>query len=227
MTKTDKPMAEAETEVPDQALPEFARATVVTHGLDVPVIRALLPDDEAEAWDRAPVPGNCPEALEELFRELCVLKYRIHKWESKEGAAETVSSLQKRLDLYRLPLRGLLKAIETHARIIEVEHGVDTGDAEIQYLRTLPAHQLESYLMQGEAPRFHPGTGLPLITPAPPIQDPVTGRGLETDLASRQARSQGDRDLGEARYPGEGETSDLPPELPPWHPDRAENRTGE
>ena len=219
MTKTDKPMAEAEAPGQTEPGPGLHCATVVKHGLEVPVIRALLPDDEAEAWDRAPVPGNCPEMLEELFREFCVLKFRVHKWETREEKAETVTALQKRIDLYRLPLRGLLKTIETHARIIEVEHGVDTADAEIQYLRTLPAHQLESYLMQGEAPRFHPGTGLPLIEPAPPIQDPVTGRDRESALASSDPDP--DPDLGEARYPGEGETEDPPPELPPWHPDRA------
>lgn len=217
MTKTDKPMDEAEIG------PGLHSATVVTHGMEVPVIRALLPNDEAEAWDRAPVPGNCPEMLEELFREFCVLKFRAHRLEVKEGPAETVTALQKRIDLYRVPLRGILKAIETHARILEVEHGIDTADAEIQYLRTLPAHQLEAFLMQGEAPRWHPGTGQPLIEPATPVRDPVTTRGLETDLASRQARidRDRDRDLGKARYPGEGETEDLPPELPPWHPDRS------
>lgn len=213
MTKTDKPMAEAETEIG----PGLHCATVITHGLEVPVIRALLPADEADAWDRAPVPGNCPEMLEELFREFCVLKFRAHKVEVKEGPAQTVSALQKRIDLYRVPLRGLLKAIETHARILEVEHGIDTADAEIQYLRTLPAHQLEAFLMQGEAPRWHPGTGQPLIEPATPVQDPVTARVPEAD----KALSDHDPDLGKARYPGEGETEDLPPELPPWHPDRA------
>lgn len=217
MTKTDKPMAEADA--PSHAGTALARATVITHGMEVPVIRALLPDDEADAWDRAPVPGNCPEMLEELFREFCVLKFRAHKVEVREGPAQTVSALQKRIDLYRVPLRGLLKAIETHARILEVEHGIDTADAEIQYLRTLPAHQLEAFLMQGEAPRWHPGTGQPLIEPTTPVQDPVTARDPEADKASSSPGF--DLDLGKARYPGEGETEDLPPELPPWHPDRA------
>ena len=221
MTETDKPMAEAE--IPAEIGPGLHCATVTTHGMEVPVIRALLPNDEAEAWDRAPVPGNCPEMLEELFREFCVLKFRAHKFEKREEDPETVSALQARIDLYRFPLRGLLKAVETHARIIEVEHGIDTADAEISYLRTLPAHQLESYLMQGEAPRFHPGTGQPLIEPATPVQDPVTSRDRESDSTSTPV----DHDLGTARYPGEGETSDLAPELPPWHPDRAASSTGD
>lgn len=215
MTKTDMPKAEAEA--PSQGLPEIVSGQVITHGLDVPVIRALLPLDEAEAWDRAPVPGNCPEMLEELFREFCVLKFRVHKWESTAAKAETVTALQKRIDLYRVPLRGLLKAIETHARIIEVEHGVDSSDQEISYLRTLPAHQLESFIMQGEAPRFHPGSGKPLIGPASPVQDPVTARDHKTDSAPAPV----DHDLGTARYPEEGEISDPAADLPPWHPDRS------
>ena len=135
------------------------------HGLKAkrPIIRALLPEDETEAWDRAPVPSNCPEMLEEIFREFCVLKYRVHRWESDAEQAATVTVLQARIDLLKMPLRGLLKAVEVHARIIEGEHEAESGDAIMAYLRTLPAHKLESYIMEG-APRIHPGTGQPILS---------------------------------------------------------------
>lgn len=132
------------------------------------IVRALLPDDEAQVWDLTPVPADCPEALEEIFREYFVMKFRVHKWESglsQPTDATEVTSLAARLRLLHIPLRGLLKSVEVHARLKEAEQTHDMGDAVLAYLRTLPDHQLESWVLEGEAPRFDPGTGQPLLGP--------------------------------------------------------------
>ena len=132
-----------------------------THGLrsKKPIIRALLCPAEAEAWDLAPVPHDCSEVLEEIFREYYVLKYRVHAWEHDQAPIKAVEALQARLRLLHIPLRGLLKSVEVHARIKETEQTHDMGDAVLAYLRTLPAQRLETYLTEGEAPRFDPATG--------------------------------------------------------------------
>ena len=141
------------------------------HGLfsKVPIIRALLPPDEAEAWDRAPVPSDCSEALEEIFREFYVQLYRVHKWEQGQEVPGDVEALQPRVRLLHLPLRGLLKSIEHHARLKEAERTSDMGDAVLTYLRTLPAHRLEELMIAGEAPRCDPTTGQPIPGSHPEI----------------------------------------------------------
>ncbi|MEE8174169.1 MAG: hypothetical protein V3T71_02475 [Dehalococcoidia bacterium] len=123
------------------------------------LIRALLPPGEAEAWDQAPVPSDCPPVLEEIFREYCVLKYRVHAWEQARKPAEAIAELSARLRAYHIPLRGLIKAVEVHARLKEAEQTHDMGDAVLAYLRTLPAHRLEDYMLEQEAPRFDPVSG--------------------------------------------------------------------
>jgi hypothetical protein len=212
MSETDKGLARAGVPAERSLEAHPGNYQHGTHHERAPIIRALLPDDEAEAWDRAPVPGNCPEMLEEIFREFCVLKFRVHKWESNQEKADAVSSLQARIDLLKVPLRGLLKAIEVHARIIEVETGVgQDSDAVAAYLRSLPSHQLESYVMEGEAPRFHPGTGLPLIEAGQVVPAREIDRGPEPDPGHATAT---DATQGEVE-----EGSDAA-SLPPWHPDR-------
>ncbi len=134
------------------------------------IVRALLPDDEAEAWDLAPVPSDCPEALEEVFREYFVMKFRVHKWESgieRPSTATEVQALAQRLRLLHIPLRGLLKSVEVHARLKEAEQTADMGDAVLAYLRTLPDHQLGQFMFEGEAPRFDPATQVLLPAPDP------------------------------------------------------------
>ena len=39
---------------------------------------------------------------------------------------------------------------------------MNTSDAVVAYLRSLPDHRLGEILLEGEAPRFHPETGEPL-----------------------------------------------------------------
>ncbi len=136
------------------------------HGLysKQPIIRALLPPDEAEAWDRAPVPSYCSEALQEDIREFCVQLYRVHKWEQGQEVPGDVDALQARLRLLHLPLRSLIKSIEHHARLKEAERTSDMGDAVLTYLRTLPANRLEELMIAGEAPRCDPTTGQPIPT---------------------------------------------------------------
>ena len=138
------------------------------HGVysKVQVIRALLPPDEAAVWDAAPVPADCTEILEEVFREYCVLKFRVHAWElgqAAPGAArrppKDIAALSAVLRAYHITLRGLIKATEVHARMKEAEQTSDMGDAVLAYLRTLPAHRLETYMLQDEAPRFDPVSG--------------------------------------------------------------------
>ncbi len=163
--------AEATAELPSEFPPELGTSSRPhpnqTHGLRSkrPIIRALLNPAEAEAWDLAPVPHDCSEVLEEIFREYCVLKYRVHAWEhDKAPPIEGVEALQARIRLLHIPLRGLLKSVEVHARIKETEQTHDMGDAVLTYLRTLPAHRLEELMIAGEAPRCDPTTGQPILT---------------------------------------------------------------
>jgi len=104
--------------------------------------------------------------LEEVFREYCVLKYRVHAFDRAPGRAapKDMAALAAMLRAYHIPLRGLIKAVEVHARMKEAEQTHDMGDSVLAYLRTLPAHRLEDYMMNQEAPRFDPVTGGLLAT---------------------------------------------------------------
>ena len=169
----------------EPSLPEPHHST--KHGLrsKKAIVRALLPDDEAEAWDLTPVPADCPEALEEIFREYFVMKFRVHKWESGLEAPKSsteVTTLAARLRLLHIPLRGLLKSVEVHARLKEAEQTADMGDAVLAYLRTLPDHQLHEFVFDGEAPRWDPGSGQPLLPRPENSALPVNGLGEITEV---------------------------------------------
>lgn len=166
-------MAKAEADSSARSLPEPHPNQ--QHGLysKRPIIRALLSDAEAEVWDAAPVPADCPEMLEEVFREYCVLKFRLHAWERGRAPSKDLAALSAVLRAYHIPLRGIIKAVEVHARMKEADQTGDMSDAVLAYLRTLPAHRLEQYMLEAEAPRFHPTTGerLTEVVPETPFEE--------------------------------------------------------
>ena len=158
------------------ALPELGKDVTVPgpntkHGLysAKPIIRSLLSEGEAEAWDEAAVPVGTSPDVEEVMREYAVQRYRVHAWEKARPLLEggkveaRLQELKVRLDLMHRPLRGALKAIEVQARIREAEGNTNTSEAIIAYLKSLPSHRLGEILLNEEAPRFHPETGQPLL----------------------------------------------------------------
>lgn len=146
-----------------------------------PIVRSLLSEGEASAWDSAPVPVGTSPDVEEVMREYAVQRYRVHVFEQanplpNHGPIEKIlKELRARLDLIHRPLRGALKAIEVQARIREAEGSLNTSDAVVAYLRSLPDHRLGEILLEGEAPRFHPESGEPLELPAVSRETKVPG----------------------------------------------------
>lgn len=182
------------------ALPELGKDVTVPgpnakHGLysTKAIIRSLLSEGEAEAWDEAPVPVGTSPDVEEVMREYAVQRYRVHAWEKARPMLETgkvedrLKELKARLDLMHRPLRGQLKAIEVQARIREAEGNTNTSEAIVAYLKSLPSHRLGEILLNEEAPRFHPDSGQPLLPTVSRETLPGTGAGSEQPSSEAQS----------------------------------------
>lgn len=133
------------------------------------IIRDTLPEDERAAWDGAGVPLGTSPALEEVFRELAVIRYRVHRWimdtrgDGRSQKKGKLAHLKNQIYLLDRPLAKLLRAMEVEARLREVEERGASQEAILAYLKSVPTDQLAVVMLQGELPRMDPHTGKLLL----------------------------------------------------------------
>ena len=108
------------------------------------IVRDLLSEDEKTAWDLAELPEPICPHLDTVFRELSVMRYRIHTWFAEERAirGDCVPQLRTSVDLLDRVVGKVLRALEVHLLISPPGTPTQTSERMLHYPRQLPAESL-------------------------------------------------------------------------------------